>query len=144
MLGNIYFVKNRLNSLLYIGSTTRDTNERFNEHRRDTLTYPNYKLYMAMKEFDINIFHILRIEHVEVNSIQELRKREGSYMKFIKPNLNTNIAGRTMNEYQIDNYESLKNYPRTYYRKYRKDNYNELKLYRQEFINPKLNKYNIL
>ena len=61
-----------------------------------------------MNEYDINILYILLIEQLKQNSVQELRTREGGYMKLIKPSLNKYIAGRSVREYQIDSYEAPK------------------------------------
>ena len=41
-------------------------------------------------------FDILLIEQIEVATIHDVRKREGKYLKWIKPNLNKNDAGRTI------------------------------------------------
>ena len=131
MIGRIYSIKNTINNLLYIGSTSRDINERFKEHRRDIIKYPNFQLYKAMENFNADNVYIILIEELEVNDIKELRKREGQYIKLIKPALNKNIAGRDFKQYQIDNKEELRIYRKNYDRQYRKDNYNTLKKYRQ-------------
>jgi hypothetical protein len=137
MFCKIYFIKNIINNLLYIGSTTRDINERFKEHIRDIDKYPNFKLYKAMKKYNANNFYILLIEELEVDEIKDLRRREGEYIKTIKPTLNKNIAGRSMEQYQIDNKDKLRIYRKNYYRKYRKDNYEILKKYRQNYYKNK-------
>ena len=126
MLGNIYFIKNSLR--LYIGSTIRDISDRFKEHLRDVSKYPNFKLYEAMKEYGFDNFYILLIEQIEVDDIKQLRQHEGQYIRLIESSLNSNIAGRTMKQYQIDNYEELQIYRRNYYRTYRTSNYQSLKL----------------
>ena len=131
MFCKIYFIKNNINNLLYIASTSRDINERFKEHKRDIDKYPNFKLYKAMKEYNADNFYILLIEELEVDDIKDLRRKEGQYIKLIKPALNKNIAGRDIKQYQMDNKEELKIYRKLYYRKYRKDNYDILRKYRQ-------------
>jgi predicted GIY-YIG superfamily endonuclease len=62
MLAKIYFIKNYINNLLCIGSTTRNLEERFKEHKRDIDKYPTFKLYKAMKEYgtDRFLYHIDR------------------------------------------------------------------------------------
>ena len=62
MLAKIYFIKNYINNLLYIGSMTRNLEERFKEHKRDIIKYPNFKLYKAMKEYETDNFYILLID----------------------------------------------------------------------------------
>ena len=44
MIGRIYFIKNTINNLLYIGSTARDIHKRLEQHKRDIIKYPNFKL----------------------------------------------------------------------------------------------------
>ena len=133
MIGRIYFIKNKINNNLYIGSTTRDIYKRLEEHKRDIIKYPNFKLYKAMKRNNPDNFYIILVEELEIVNIKELRNREGDYIKLIKPSLNKNIPGRDIKQYQIDNKEQLRIYRKIYYRKYRKDNYNMLKKYRQEY-----------
>jgi hypothetical protein len=141
MYAKIYFIKNYINNLLYIGSTSRNLEERFKEHKRDIIKYPTFKLYKAMKEYDADNFYILLIEELEVDNIKDLRKREGEYIKLIQPTLNKNIAGRSMEQYQIDNKDKLRIYRKNYYRKYRKDNYEHLKKYRQNYYKNKKIKF---
>ena len=131
MIGRIYFIKNKINNNLYIGSTTRDIYKRLEEHKRDIINYPNFKLYKSMKRNNPDYFCIILIEELEINTLKELRTREGGYIKLIMPVLNKNIPGRDIKQYQIDNKEQLRIYRKIYYRKYRKDNYNMLKKYRQ-------------
>ena len=131
MIGRIYFIKNKINNNLYIGSTTRDIYKRLEEHKRDINKNPNFKLYKSMKRNNPDNFYIILIEELEIVSIKELRMREGDYIKLIMPSLNKNIPGRDIKQYQIDNKEQLRIYRKIYYRKYRKDNYNMLKKYRQ-------------
>ena len=49
-------MKKYINNLLYIGSTTRDVNERFKEHQRDMFTYSIFQLYIAMNEFGFKFY----------------------------------------------------------------------------------------
>ena len=79
----------------------RDVNERFKEHLRDVNKYPNFKLYQAMKN-GIEHLYILLVEEVNVDDVQELRKRECQYIKLIPGGLNENVAGRDFKQYQID------------------------------------------
>jgi hypothetical protein len=64
-----------MNNLLCIGSTTRNLEERYKEHKRDINKFPNFKLYQAMKEFNEYNFYIILIEELEVETIQDLRKK---------------------------------------------------------------------
>ena len=109
MIGRIYIIKNYVNNLLYVGSTTRNLEARFKQHKHDINKYPNFKLYKAMQEFQHNNFYIILIEELDIETIQDLRKIKGQYIKLIKPTLNKNIAGRSMKEYKEDNYNTIKN-----------------------------------
>ena len=120
MIGRIYFIKNKINNSLYIGSTTRDIYKRLEEHKRDINTYPHFKLYKSMKRNNPDNFYIILIEELEINTLKELRTREGDYIKLIMPALNKIIPGRDIKQYQIDNKEQLRIYRKNYYRKYRK------------------------
>ena len=130
MIGSIYLISNVENVVLYIGSSIKELSSRFNHHTRDVNKFQSFKLYKEMTEFGIKNINLLSLTQLEVYCIQILRRVEGYLTKFIRPSLNSNIAGRTMREYQVDNYEQLKIYRRTYHRKYRIDNYNTLRQYR--------------
>ena len=135
MFGKIYLIKCKINNLLYIGSTIRQLDVRMKQHMRDMYKYTNFKLYQAMTEFEPNNFNIYLLEEFEYIDIKELRRREGKYIKIIRPLLNTYIAGRTLKEYNEDNKESLKLYRKLYYRKYREAHKEKLKKYRKDYYN---------
>ena len=127
----MYLISNVEHGAQYIGSSTRDLSLRFRQHKRDVNWFLSFTLYKEMTEFEIQDFNILLLKQLEVDCIQVLRRVEGYFIKCIRPSLNSNIAGRTMREYQVDNYEQLKNVDRIiYYRKSRFDNYNTLRQYR--------------
>ena len=90
-----------------------------------------------MDQFKPNNFYIDILEEFEYENITDLRKQEGKYIKIIKPELNKNIAGRTIKEYNDDNKEPLKLYRKLYYRKYREKNKEFLKQYRKDYYNNK-------
>ena len=139
MFGTIYIIKNNVNNLLYVGSTFRELDVRMKQHMRDMYKYTNFKLYKAMHQFKPNNFYIDILEEVEYENITDLRKQEGKYIKIIKPELNKNIPGRTVKEYNEDNKDSLKLYRKLYYRKYRENNKEYLKQYRKDYNNKKSN-----
>ena len=133
MFGKIYLIKCKINNLLYIGSTIRQLDVRMKQHMRDMYKYTNFKLYKAMQEFEPNNFNIYLLEEFEYIDVKELRRREGKYIKIIRPLLNTYIAGRTLKEYNEDNKESLKLYRKLYYRKYRETHKEKLRKYRKDY-----------
>ncbi len=63
-----------------------------------------------MKRNNPDNFNTLLIEELEINTLKELRTREGDYIKLIMPALNKNIPGRDIKQYQIDNKEQLRIY----------------------------------
>jgi len=111
--GKIYKIYNTVNHDIYIGSTSRQLCERMRDHRSNYKYKDkfknlfNVKLYKAMEEYGVENFYIELIEKCPCNDIDELRKKEGEYIRLLKPSLNKQIAGRTKNEYREDNRETL-------------------------------------
>ena len=70
------------------------------KHKTEAIYRPErQKLYPFMNEIGIEKFEILEIEKFPCDSKEELRKREGHYIKEMGT-LNTLIAGRTNKEYK--------------------------------------------
>ena len=69
--------------------------------------YTNFKLYKAMNQFKADNFYINLLEEFQYSDIKELRKQEGQYIKIVKPELNKNIAGRSVKEYSEDNQRQI-------------------------------------
>ena len=67
-----------------------------------------------MNEIGIEHFEIEEIEKFPCESKEELRKREGHYIKELGT-LNTLIAGRTNKEYKEENKEFIKEWKKQYY-----------------------------
>ena len=137
MIGRIYIIKCRSNNLMYVGSTIRDLETRMKQHRKDMYKFTNFKLYKAMTEFKPDNFYINLLEEYEYNDIKDLRKQEGKYIKIIKPELNKNVAGRTIKEYNEDNKQQLRLYRKLYYRTYRELHKEHLKEYRRNYYHNK-------
>ena len=137
MIGRIYIIKNTQNNLMYVGSTIRDLETRMKQHRKDMYKFTNFKLYKAMTEFKPDNFYINLLEEYEYNDIKDLRKQEGKYIKIIKPELNKNVAGRTIKEYNEDNKQQLRLYRKLYYRTYRELHKEHLKEYRKNYYHNK-------
>ena len=133
MIGRIYVAKNTVNNMLYVGSTVGELNTRMKQHLRDMYKHPNIKLYKAMKEFEPCIFYINLLEEVVCENKRELRKQEGKYIRIIKPELNKNIAGRSVKEYNEDNNVFLRVYRKLYYRNYRKTHREKFNQYHREY-----------
>ena len=137
MIGRIYIVKCKVNQLMYVGSTIRDLETRMKQHLKDMYKFTNFKLYKAMNEFKAENFYINLLEEFEYNDIKQLRREEGKFIKIIKPELNVNVAGRTIKEYNEDNKQKLRLYRKLYYRDYRLKHQEYLKQYRRNYYNNK-------
>lgn len=140
MIGSIYVIKNTQNNLMYVGSTIRELNIRMKQHLKDMYKFTNFKLYKAMNEFKPENFYINLLEEFEYNDITDLRRQEGKYIKIIKPELNKNVAGRSLKEYNEDNKDRLRLYRKLYYRTYRELNKEYLKEYRRNYYHNKKSK----
>ena len=51
----------------------------------------------------LNTFFIEVIQKCPCNDKDELRKKEGEYIRLLKPSFNSSIAGRTKQEYENEN-----------------------------------------
>ena len=137
MIGRIYIIKCNSNNLMYVGSTIRDLETRMKQHMKDMHKFTNFKLYKAMNEFKPDNFYINLLEEFEYNNVKDLRKQEGKYVKIIKPELNKNIPGRSIEEYNVDNKQQLRLYRKLYYRTYRELHKEHLKEYRKNYYHNK-------
>lgn len=100
-------------NICYIGSTTRDCETRLNEHKNKYKQYQKDKLKFlsVFKLFDahgIENCKVMELEKLDDSqTIQDLKKREGYYIKTIEGTVNKFIAGRDWCEYQRDNKEKI-------------------------------------
>ena len=114
--GKVYKIYNTINDDIYIGSTTQKLCERMRQHRCDnSLTGKmNYPIYKAFREYGVENFFIELIEKCPCNGKDELRRKEGEYIRALKPSLNIRIEGISRKGYYNDNgdmfLEKSKNY----------------------------------
>ena len=103
--GKIYKIYNTINDDFYVGSTTQKLCERMREHRSNSRSnkLENMLIYKAFGELGVEKFYIELIEKCPCNDKDELRKKEGEWIRQLKPSLNKYIAGRTQKEYRYDN-----------------------------------------
>ena len=140
---------------IYVGSTCAPLHKRLYWHR-EASNQKQYKLYEAMRDLGRDAFQIELIEDYPCETVYELHRREGHWIRLLKPTLNTQLAGRTKEEYNRqhyqDNREELLQKRRMYYvnhkdacikyiQKYRQDNIERTKEYSQNY--DKLNKETI-
>ena len=115
--GKIYKIYNTTNDDIYVGSTTQKLCERMRDHRYSITDAKAGKqlIYKAFREHGVDNFYIELIEKCPCNDRQELRRKEGEYIRSLKPSLNKRIAGRTKTEYLDDSREHRLAVMQTYY-----------------------------
>jgi group I intron endonuclease len=115
--GKVYKIYNTINDDIYVGSTTLKLCERMTHHRRclNTSSKKHRSLYKSMSENGVYNFFIELIEKCPCNGKEELLKKEGEYIRSLKPSLNRCIAGRTSKEYHKDNKEYIRELKSQYY-----------------------------
>ncbi len=125
--GKIYKITNDYNDDIYIGSTCDTLIRRFINHKSDSKKEhcKNKPIYKLMNEIGFERFRIELIEEYTCQDKYQLRQREGHFIREIGT-LNQNIAGRTKQEYQKENYEAnrehLEEYKKNNKEKYQKIN----------------------
>ena len=94
----IYSIRNKLNSEIYIGSTTSSLSKRMVKHGCDAKQRPHLSPFFTyMNENGIENFYTELVEH-KCETVEQLRKREGELIREMAT-LNDRIAGRTKQEY---------------------------------------------
>ena len=151
--GKIYIIRNRINDLIYIGSTCQSLSQRMVQHRRDmnVKRCQKWKLYQQMRELHKDNFYIELLENYPCNTRNELNRKEGEYIRNYQSKLNRIIAGRTDKEYREDNKEKAKEYHKEYqqtheekladYQKeYRSTHKEEANTYHRQYYHQKIDK----
>ena len=122
--GKIYKLWSLETDEIYVGSTCCPLYKRMSKHREAlTMNTKNHrKLYIEMNRLGKDAFSIELIENYPCTSIEELRKREGYWIRELKATLNIQIAGRTQKDYRDEHKEEMKEY----LKQYRITNYEKL------------------
>jgi hypothetical protein len=114
----IYQIRSHRSEMVYIGSTCEPTlARRFVHHRSEYKCFQSGKRKSAKSSREILEFgdaYIELIENFPCSNKDELVKREGHHIR-LNNCVNKRIAGRTLQEYYIDNKESLKIKKKQYY-----------------------------
>ena len=113
MNGKIYQILNSVNNEIYVGSTCQLLSKRFYEHKKNSDRL-NCDFYKLMRDIGKDKFYIELIELYPCNHKEELRAREGHYIRE-RGTLNDKIAGRTRIEWKTDVKEILKEKANTHY-----------------------------
>ena len=104
--GKIYSIRNTIDDDIYVGSTTQPLCKRMAAHKNNSKFKPHYKLYTKMDEVGLDNFYIELIEKYPCENKEELRKREGFFIREMGT-LNSCIAGRSKKDWTIDNHEHV-------------------------------------
>ena len=140
--GKIYKIWNSVNNDIYVGSTYSDLCKRMAKHR-DALTVEKLQqrsLYKLMAELGKDKFHIELIEDYPCDNKEQLRKREGHFIRILGT-LNMKIENRTRKERDDTNKDKIKQYMETYReekkehilhtaKEYRENNKDKIKQYK--------------
>ena len=163
MIGNIYLIYNDINNYIYIGSCKNNINKRLYNHRYNKTT-SLYKYINNSNGIKWDDLKIREIDNIDTDNINELRRKEGEYIKTFKKDNNYNvincfIAGRNDKEYYNDNKDiissvylrktgktkdQIKQYNKSpenkfnYYKNYRDKNKDKIKSYQYEYRKNKL------
>ena len=148
--GKIYKITDVGYNKCYIGSTCESLSKRMERHRKQYKEY--IKGRMKKKTTAIDIFNELGIENCTIELIEnypcqskeELFKREGGHIKATEC-VNRQIAGRTQQEWKLDNPEQAREYyergkarARAYYHKHKEEIIEKRRLNEEKIIEQRL------
>lgn len=154
--GKVYGIYNTVNNLIYVGSTVQALCHRFQKHKcnsRESSKQSSMRIYQAFRKLGIDKFYIELIENYPCNSVEELRQREGHWIRHFqsyKPDMGYNyqIAGRPRKEkeeaYRETHKEQRAQQWKEWYAKnkdkveerkkeYRKDHKEDMSIYNKEY-----------
>ena len=106
----IYKIVSPSTDKIYIGSTTQTLAQRLGKHIKIYKYYTNNNSYYTSSYEIIKLgdYSIQLIEQCNFNNKEQLRQREGYYIKLYNDIcVNNRIAGRTKTEYKTDNKNRL-------------------------------------
>jgi group I intron endonuclease len=130
--GKIYKIWSLETDEIYVGSTCCPLHKRMYNHRCDAKKKAPYKLHQEMARLGESAFKIELIEDYPCNSINDLNKREGYWIRELKATLNMRIAGRTKEEYYLDHIDETKEYKKKWQHENKDKLRDKLKNYYQE------------
>ena len=114
----IYKITNDFNDDIYIGSTCNSLTRRYIQHKSDSKNekIQHRPLYKLINEIGFDRFRIELICDYPCEDKYQLRQKEGEYIRKFG-NLNLLQAGRTNQEYIIDNKDKQVEWKKQYYEK---------------------------
>ena len=125
--GKIYKIYNNINDDIYVGSTVERLCVRMAKHRATAKLYKyksKNKLHPAINEYGVDNFYIELIENYPCNNTEELRAKEGEWIRQIGT-LNYIINGRTNEQYRNEHKEVISEKAK----QYRQDHLQEVRAY---------------
>ena len=102
--GKVYKILNSIDNEIYVGSTIETLARRMAKHRSKAKTKHNYQLYQHMNAHGAGNFYIELIELYPCSCLEELRAKEGEWIRQIGT-LNRQVAGRDKKGWYEDNKE---------------------------------------
>ena len=127
----IYKIINTQDDEVYIGSTTQPLNARFRGHKCRWKEGITYRLYQHMSKCGVDEFSIELVEEYPCANKQELRSREGEWIKSLGT-LNDKQAGRSTQEYREDNAERIKEWHKRWTQEHKEHVYQRKKQWVEE------------
>ena len=111
--GKIYKILNSIDNEIYVGSTIEALSRRMAKHRSKATNKQNYQIYQHMNAHGVENFYIELIELCPCSCLEELRAKEGEWIRQIGT-LNMQVAGRDKTGWYEDNKEQEKEKRKTY------------------------------
>jgi hypothetical protein len=133
MKGYIYTIRSYQTKDIYIGSTRDKLCNRMAKHRFSYKQFINGN-YDYTTSFDIIQFedaYIEILEELEYNSKEELKQKEGNYIRNMEC-INKHIAGRTKQNWYEDNKERILEERKKYYEDHKENIKEKQKKYRNK------------
>ena len=105
----IYCIRNHLDDDIYVGSTTQALSKRMAKHRENRFSPKNInlKFYQKLNELGVENFYIELLEEYPCENNDQLRAREGHFIREMAT-LNGRIEARNKHEWYQDNKEHVK------------------------------------
>jgi hypothetical protein len=129
--GKIYKILNRITDDIYIGSTYQTLSQRMTKHRskvKDPNLYKN-SFYKLASQLGIDNFYIELIENYPCSNKEELRAREGHWIRQLGT-LNDKIAGRTPKQFYEENKEDILKHQQEQYELHKEEIQQKQRIYR--------------
>lgn len=106
-MGYIYKIWNDVNDNLYIGQTVRTLGARWSQHKQSSKTENNH-LYLAIRKYGVEKFHIEEIEEVQDDLLNERECYWIQYYNSYYDGYNSTLGGEgNKNEITLEQIENL-------------------------------------